>query len=89
MGTWVQAFINSPTFLGAGGNQLGWLGGGPINADPHLTQPLPDRNGILRMNYSSGGDCGCGCTDTPMPPGEGTDGVEDIYLLLHWLPVTC
>jgi hypothetical protein len=81
MGSWVEPYMGSIASLTPGGITIG----GPVNAGGVSDQPLPDRNGDLRMNYSCGGACGCGCIDTPMPSGEGSEGIEDDYLCLYWL----
>jgi hypothetical protein len=88
MGSWVQAYVNAPTFLGAGGSPPGSLGGGPFTAGLAATQALPDANGQLRLNYSCG--CGnCGCSNTAAPLCDTMGGVQNVFLALNWLAVAC
>jgi hypothetical protein len=85
MASWTQGSTNSSMFLGAGGTLLGGPGGGPINPGVSSTQPLVTQRGDLWINYSCGGDGGCGC-GRPMPPGNGKNGVDDAFLCLNQLP---
>ena len=80
MAWWAQGNTYSPMFLGAGGTQLG-----PFNAGLSSTQPLVTQRGDLWINYSCGGNAECGC-GKPMPPGNGSRGVDDVFLCLNQLP---
>jgi len=70
MATWVQQM--------AIGREEGCGGCGSCGPD----QPWPDRTGSMR----EGAVCGCnpaggeGCSETLLPPGNGDEGVDDLYL---------
>lgn len=85
MPSWMTLMINTATFLGAGASAMGEVGGGPVNPGVSKNQPLSNRSGDLSMNFSCGSGNGCGCS-TPMPPDDGSNGVQDIFLCLNWIP---
>jgi hypothetical protein len=45
-----------------------------------LQQQFPDRTGRLQSGVVCGCEPGDACPGAPLPPGDGTDGVQDAYL---------
>jgi hypothetical protein len=41
---------------------------------------MPERGGTLRVGAGCADIAGCTPTDGPVPPGEGTHGVLDLYI---------